>query len=109
MELPDNLSRSETEACFEAMGLATIEGIPTQQFHTLRDRFKSEGWHQIYEYSNMDAWIDYGCVKLQKNATVLKLEWDNWSEGSVEGPRCTLESLAAELGFPVSLEWRWSV
>jgi hypothetical protein len=68
----------------------------------------SEGWIQTYEYSGFDAWIDYGCLKLRKGNDKLKLEWDNWTEGSIEGSRDLIAAIAEKIQLPVSEEWRWS-
>ena len=68
----------------------------------------SEGWTQTYEYTGFDAWIDYGCLKLRNGRHELKLEWDNWTEGSVEGRRDLLEPIAERIELPVIGEWRWS-
>lgn len=44
-----------------------------------------------------------------KNGGVkLKCEWDNWTEGSFEGPRSTIEEMASQFGLEVTHAWRWS-
>lgn len=49
-----------------------------------------------------------GRITLRLDAVRLKLEWDNWTEGSIEGPRATIEQLAQDLALPVTYAWRWS-
>lgn len=93
---------------FKLLGLATIKDIPTSQFNSLIDEFRSDGWQMIYEYQGFDSWIDYGCIKLKKGPIKLKLEWDNWTEGSIEGPKKTIESIANLFKLSVTDEWRWS-
>jgi len=93
---------------FKMLRLATIKDIPTERFNALRAQLLSEGWMQTYEYAGFDAWIDYGCLKLRNGRHKLKLEWDNWTEGSVEGQRDLLVPIAEKIGLPVSGEWRWS-
>jgi hypothetical protein len=44
----------------------------------------------------------------QREGVRLTLEWDNWTEGSVEGPRHTIETIAQHYNLPVSHEWRWA-
>jgi hypothetical protein len=88
--------------------LATIKDIPTDRFNALREQLLSEGWVQSYEYTGFDAWIDYGCLKLRKGADKLKLEWDNWTEGSVEGRKELVEAIGKNFELRVSSEWRWS-
>ncbi len=46
----------------------------------------AEGWSKTEEYDNVDAWIDYGMVVLKKGGRSLRFEWDNWLEGTVDGP-----------------------
>jgi hypothetical protein len=100
--------RYATKLRFRIVGLATIKDIPTAQFNSLRDELRSEGWVQTYEYNGFDAWIDYGCLKLRNGGNELRLEWDNWTEGSVEGPSNLVTGLAEKMQMPVSREWRWS-
>jgi hypothetical protein len=44
-----------------------------------------------------------------KGLNKLTLEWDNWTEGSVEGKRKHIEEIAQKYGFKVSNKWRWSM
>ena len=102
------LLRGFSKARFRLLNLATIKDISTEDFNQLIARLAAEGWQKRYEYSGFDAWIDYGCVKLRKGSTTLKLEWDNWTEGSVEGLRSSIETLAKQTGLSITNAWRWS-
>jgi len=93
---------------FRLLGLATIKDIPTDRFNDLIGQLMASGWRCTSEYSGFDAWIDYGKIKLRKGRYKLTLEWDNWTEGSVEGPRNVVEDIAREHQLSVSNEWRWS-
>jgi hypothetical protein len=93
---------------FRLLGLATIKDISTERFRALVDQLTRDGWHKIGEYDGFDAWIDYGRIKLKKGTIKLTLEWDNWTEGSIEGPRGVVERIGQESGLPVTHEWRWS-
>lgn len=93
---------------FRILGLATIKDIPTDKFNELVQQLIASGWKKTYEYAGFDAWIDYGRIKLRKDGSKLNLEWDNWTEGSVEGPRRIIETIAEDTGYPVMHEWRWS-
>ena len=94
---------------FKALGHATIKDIPTDEFNALVDNLVSSGWRKVSEYSGLDAWIDYGRIEIRKDSIKLTLEWDNWTQGSIEGPRDTLEALAArDSKLTVTDEWRWS-
>ena len=93
---------------FKILGHATIKDIPTEKFNELIGELISKGWRKSYEYDNYDAWIDYGCMHLRRKLSLLKFEWDNWSEGSIEGPRLLIEAIAKDYGFVVTHEWRWS-
>lgn len=96
------------KARFRLLGLRTIKDIPTQQFNQIIQGLIESGWVKTYEYSWPDAWIDWGCVKLKKNGKRLKFEWDNWTEGSIEGKPDVLEDIARSRGLKVDDEWRWS-
>ena len=100
--------RSISKLRFRLLGLATIKDIPTDQFNQIIRGLIDEGWAKTYEYSGFDAWIDYGCVKLRKDRKNLKFEWDNWTEGSIEGEPRLLEEIAADNSLSVIDEWRWS-
>ncbi len=93
---------------FRVLNLATIKDIPTEQFHAIIDELVAQGWEKRSTYNGFDAWIDYGKVKLKKQNTKLTFEWDNWTEGSVEGPISTITALAKEKNLKVTNEWRWS-
>jgi hypothetical protein len=108
MKLVAKLLRSISKAVFRFRDHATIVDIPTDRFNGIVKQLKSEGWKQTYEYSGFDAWIDYGAVRLKKKGLTLLFEWDNWTEGSIEGPRDFMEDFAKKNSMPVSYEWRWS-
>jgi hypothetical protein len=108
MKLFGRLSRSGAKTAFRLRNHATITDIPTERFNAIVKKFKSEGWKQTYEYPGFDAWIDYGAIRLRKKGVTLFFEWDNWSEGSVEGPREFIEDFAGKNSVKVSYQWRWS-
>jgi hypothetical protein len=64
----------------------TVTDIKTDTFNRIVKELRSAGWKKIEEYDNVDAWIDYGMVRLERKGVTLKFEWTNWDEGSVEGP-----------------------
>lgn len=98
------LIRSSAKLRLKALGLATIKDIPTEQFNSLIESLISSGWHKTYVYDGFDAWIDYGKVKLRKGGAKLNCEWDNWMEGSIEGPASIIRELADRHGLSVSNE-----
>lgn len=100
--------RSIAKARFRLLGLATIKDIPTERFNRIIEELVAVGWRKTYEYAGFDAWIDYGKVELRKGGVRLTMEWDNWTEGSVEGPATVVEALAHDLGLRVTHAWRWS-
>lgn len=100
--------RSIAKLRFSLLGLATIKDIPTKEFEDLADRLAASGWKKTSEYSGFDAWIDYGRLTFRRRLTRIKFEWDNWTEGSVEGPRRVIEEIARDNGLTVTYEWRWS-
>jgi hypothetical protein len=93
---------------FKRRGLSSITGIPTEQFNRLIAALRAEGWKKTSEYSGFDAWIDYGYICLKKDGVKLKFEWDNWDEGSVEGPAAAIQGLGNRFGYPTISEWRGS-
>ena len=101
--------RSLASARFKLLGYATLKDIPTDRFHTLIEQLLADGWRPTAQYSGFDAWIDYGSLRICKGWTSLRCEWDNWTEGSLEGPRRTVEAIAAaNPDCTLSYEWRWS-
>ena len=105
---PPRFRRALAKLRFRLLGLATIKDISTERFNALVDQLVRDGWRKASEYDGVDAWIDYGRIDLKKGAIKLTLEWDNWTEGSIEGPRDIVERLGRQFGFPVTNEWRWS-
>jgi len=90
------------------LGLATIKDIPTEKFDTIIKSLQADGWKKVYEYKGFDAWIDYGKVKLKKDGAKLVFEWDNWTEGSIEGQPSVLKIITQAYEFEIINEWRWS-
>jgi len=93
---------------FKLLGLATIKDIPTDEFRNLVLELRSKGWFKTYEYSGFDAWIDYGKITLRRKLYKITCEWDNWSEGSLEGPKTIIQEIANDKKLEVTYEWRWS-
>ena len=93
---------------FRLLGLATIKDIPTDQFNQIIKSLVQDGWTVESEYSGHDAWIDYGRVKLRRGSQRLEFEWDNWTEGSIEGKPELLGGIASRNGLQVIDECRWS-
>lgn len=94
--------RSIAKARFRLLGLATIKDIPTERFNRIKKDLIADGWRKTYEYAGFDAWIDYGKVKLRKDGVRLTMEWDNWTEGSIEGPASVVEALGIDLALDVT-------
>ncbi|MEM7277739.1 MAG: hypothetical protein AAF385_06395 [Pseudomonadota bacterium] len=101
--------RSIAKASFWLRGLASITDIPTDQLNEIIRGLISDGWEKYYEYEGFDAWIDYGCVKLRRERVRLKFEWDNWTEGSIEGRSQYVRGIAVDHGLEVRRYWTWSI
>jgi hypothetical protein len=83
----------------QAFGIAmvmTVTDIKTDAFNQIVKDLRKEGWRRIEEYDNIDAWIDYGMVRLKKKGVILKFEWTNWDEGSVEGPDDVVQAIKSK-------------
>ena len=110
MELFARISRGIAKLIFRLLGRATIIDIPTDRFNGLVKELNQEGWKNVYEYNGFDAWIDYGNISLWKNFSKLKLEWDNWTEGSIEGNKKIIAKIAErDKNLKVVNYWRWSI
>jgi hypothetical protein len=93
---------------FQMLGLATIKDLPTERFNRLIEQLADDGWRKAGVYKGFDAWIDFGRLTMRRRGVRLKFEWDNWTEGSVEGPRKVIEEIAQKHDFRVTYEWRWA-
>ena len=102
------IARKIAKIRFRLLGHATIKDIPTDRFNSIIKQLRSEGWQKKYVYRGPDAWLDYGCVKLKKDGVKLIMEWDNWTEGRIEGPKALVHELGARFGLAVVDAWRWS-
>jgi hypothetical protein len=71
----------------------SIEGLPPFALHQTVDALLAAGWITTYEYAGDDAWTDYARVDLRKGRSKLKLEWDQESGGTIDGPRAVLAKL----------------
>jgi hypothetical protein len=97
MGLLAKVVRGVAEWHFRARGLSTIPNIPTAEFKNLIEALEQEGWRRTYEYQGFDAWIDYGGIRLRRDGIRLKFRWDNWQEGSVEGPASSVAAIATRI------------
>jgi hypothetical protein len=100
--------RAVAKMRFRVLGLATIKDLPTARFNRLVEELAAAGLRKTGEYKGFDAWVDYGRITMRRNGIRLKLEWDNWTEGSVEGPRTAIEQSGQEFDLPVTHAWRWA-
>jgi hypothetical protein len=71
----------------------SIEGLPPFALRQTVDALLATGWITTYEYAGDDAWLEYARVDLRKGRSKLKLEWDQESGGSIDGPRAVLDGL----------------
>jgi hypothetical protein len=76
-----------------ALAPNTIEGLPPFALRQAVDSLVRGGWIKTFEYDKDDAWVDYARIDLRKGRSKLRLEWDQESGGSVEGPRAVLDEL----------------
>ena len=60
------------------------------------EQLLGNGWVKLYEYDAIDAWIDFGKVKIKKNNTILTFEWDNYMEGVIIGNKNEIEQIAKQ-------------
>ncbi|MGG2398109.1 hypothetical protein ACJRW5_14340 [Pseudomonas sp. SH1-B] len=74
----------------------SLEMIDTEVGNRILDCLKAEGWNQVAQYSPLafDKGIDYDSYRLRRGLDELNLEWDNWLEWKISGPREILEELA---------------
>lgn len=108
MKLVAKFLRASSKVRFSLLDHRTIKDIPTDDFNNILDTLSNSGWKKTYEYCGFDAWIDYGKVKLKNNGKKLIFEWDNWTEGSIEGYKDTINEIAKQFGLSSINEWRWS-
>lgn len=71
----------------------TIAGLPPFALRQVVDSLLAGGWITTYEYGGEDAWVEYARVDLRKGRSKLKLEWDQESGGTIDGPRAVLDEL----------------
>lgn len=72
-----------------------VSAIPTGTFNRIVKELQLQGWRNTKEYDSTDAWIDYGMVVLEKGNISLRFEWDNWMEGTVDGPDEVVQEIRA--------------
>ena len=70
-----------------------IEGLPPYALRQAIEALLRSGWIKTFEYEGEDAWVDYARVDLRRGRSKLKLEWDQESGGTVEGPHAELDEL----------------
>ena len=78
---------------------ASITSVKTETFRQILDELQGEGWSVSYCYDGFDKGIDYDRVDLVNEGIKLKFEWDNWSEGLIQGPEKLLAALSVRFGL----------
>ena len=84
------------KAKYKYLNKAIIENINTDLFNEILEQLLGNGWVKLYEYDAIDAWIDFGKVKIKKNNTILTFEWDNYMEGVIIGNKNEIEQIAKQ-------------
>ncbi|MGP0173042.1 hypothetical protein ACSVIJ_14300 [Pseudomonas sp. NCHU5208] len=81
----------------------SLEMIDTEVGNEILDSLKAEGWRQVAQYSPLafDKGIDYDCYRLRRGLDELKLEWDNWLDWKLSGPREIVEDIARRFALKV--------
>ncbi|WP_083640022.1 hypothetical protein [Pseudomonas sp. PA15(2017)] len=79
----------------DTAGHITLENIDTQVGNRLLETLKAEGWRQVAQYSPLafDKGIDYDSYRLRRGLDELRLEWDNWFEWKLSGPKELVEAI----------------
>ena len=74
----------------------TLENIDTQVGNRILDTLKAEGWRQVEQFSPLaiQKGIDYDSYRLRRGLDELVLEWDNWFEWKLSGPRELVDEIA---------------
>lgn len=74
----------------------TLEAIDTEVGNRILESLKANGWRQVAQYSPLafDKGIDYDSYRLRRGLEELRLEWDNWFEWKLSGPRERIEEIA---------------
>lgn len=74
----------------------SLEMIDTEVGNRILDSLKAEGWKQVAQYSPLafDKGIDYDSYRLRRGPDELNLEWDNWLEWKISGPREIMTEIA---------------
>lgn len=82
-----------------------IEHIKTETWHQIMDDLKALGCIETYQYTGMDAGIDYQRYDLQNpiDGEQIIFEWDNWLEGEIKAGIDRLDALREQyqLSAPV--------
>lgn len=82
----------------------SVEMIDSELGDRILDSLKTEGWRQVAQYSPLafDKGIDYDSYRLRRGLDELRLEWDNWLEWRISGPREIIDEIARR--FPLQTE-----
>lgn len=73
-----------------------IDDVKSIAFNSIIEDLLDQGWAAKQTYNEFNAWIDYGRVILKKGGVKLIFEWDNWTEGVIEGPKKMILKIAKD-------------
>ena len=73
----------------------SLENIKTEIGNELIENLQKDGWKLGSQYNQFmfDKGIDYDFYVLKKDKVEIKLEWDNWFEWKLLGPKEVTEKI----------------
>ena len=102
------ISRNLPKLRNNALGLATIQDIPTEKFVDLIKSLKSEGWDIVGNYYNGGVIYHQSKIKLKRSSSKLTLEWNSKDGGHIEGADEVIRKIARTYDFVAVNDRHWA-
>ena len=70
------------------MSTRIATGVGTENWYSLVEYLKNDGWKLTAEYNQFDKGIDFDLYEFKKGNKKILMAWDNWFEGEI---KCEME------------------
>lgn len=90
-------------------GRSIVLGIGADRSGHIVDTLVADGWNLRTWREGFESGLDTRRITLRRRWRTVRLEWDNWSEWSLDGPRDIVAEIARGHDMIVTDRTRWSM
>ncbi len=73
-----------------------ISEVSIDALRTILSDYQKDNWRKVEDWWGVAGSVEYGVIKLQKENVTLKFDYDNWTEGNIQGPDALVQEIKAK-------------